>query len=588
LNNYSHMRFLPFLLVLCSFSLMGHADEIRDALNQNKSQENQQWIDETIAKAHQNYPHDLKKVKEYGENALQKALEVGYKKGIGDSYFILAKTSHKLNDSDLALDYYFRAIEHFNAIGLQKELGQTFNNVGIIYKNKGKLELASDYYHKAIDIFEEIDDQSGVSKSLMNLGIIQRKQGDYEKALYSYFKALTIKESIEDKKGIALIYTNLGNLFKDQGDYDKALEYHKKSLQVLEELEDKHNTATVLNNLGVIYEKQEKYFLALDYYQKSYAISKELNSKKGIGFSLNNIGSIYDHLDDPESALKYYEEALQNLTEIDQKILMAEVYLDIGVLHKKYKRYDEAHFNLQKSLTLTREIGDKTKELKCLFSLSEFYEETNEYSQSLTYINKYTSLKDNMYSIEKNRQIAEIETKYKADKKESENAMLTSLIKGKEKENTFQFGTFILGIFSIYFFILFRQNQRANQLLDQKQNEILELNQALRQSRVQFNNANQDLLRLNDGLEGMVQKQTSELNLSNQELDNLISHYSQDLQRPLINVLALVQLAKSSRFDNDDLYKKIENLTNNMDGILKELTSSKQSSQAKRKPREIS
>jgi len=34
--------------------------------------------------------------------------------------------------------------------------------------------------------------------------------------------------------------------------------------------------------------------------------------------------------------------------------------MDIGVLLKNQQRFDEAHFNLQKSLTLIREVGDKT------------------------------------------------------------------------------------------------------------------------------------------------------------------------------------------------------------------------------------
>lgn len=276
--------------------------------------------------------------------------------------------------------------------------------------------------------------------------------------------------------------------------------------------------------------------------------------------------------------MKYYEEALEHLAEIDQKILMAEVYMDMGVLLKKYQRYDEAHFNLQKSLTLIREVGDKTKELTCLSHLSEFYEETNDYSQSLDYLNKYSSLKENIYSVEKNRQMAEMETKYNADKKESENAMLNSYIEEKEQQNTYLLlGTFLLGIFSTYFFILFKQNKRASNLLNQKQDEILHLNQALRQSQSLKSNTNQDLYRLNRGLEGVVQKQTDELNLYNQELDHMISHYSQDLQRPLINVLALVQMAKmeGSGQDTSKLYDKIENLTNNMDAILKELATTK-------------
>jgi len=264
------MRFLLIFLIVLSFPLKGITDEANRPHDQKTDQISKQWVDETIASAHQNYPQHLNKVKEYGERALQKALETGYTKGIGDSYFILAKATNKLNDPDLALDYYFRAIEHFNELGSPNELGVAFNNAGILYLNKGKLQLATDYFNKSIKIFEEIDDPKGVSRGLINLGVIQRKQGDYEKALYSYLKALGIKESIDDPKGIALIYTNLGNLFEDHGDLVKALEYHKKSLQVMEEIEDQRNIALVLNNIGVIYEKQEKSLLALEYYQKSY------------------------------------------------------------------------------------------------------------------------------------------------------------------------------------------------------------------------------------------------------------------------------------------------------------------------------
>jgi len=589
-NQLFHKYLFFYLILVLFFWQKGFAQTSKtdSLIAQQQSVEGVDRVELLVNIAKAFYPNQLEKASKYGQEALALAEELDDIKGKAEVYFILAKTTRRLNNVDQALDYYFQAIENYRILDNQQGLGKCFNNVGIIHKNKGQFRLAFDYYDKAQTIFKETNDQKGEAHVLINKGIIFSKQGEYTKAINSYIKALKIREEAQDLREIAIINGNLGNLYNAQNEYETALQYHRKALKQFELLGETRNVGLVLNNIGLIYENKQLLDSSLFFYHKSSDIFDQLNYKAGKGISLGNMGSIYAKQKKYRNALNSHQQSLSIYQEIGKKSDIAEQYSLIGSILTELNRNEEALQNLQTGLKIAREIGDKETEILALEYLFKFYETTGNANLSFQYFKKYTTLKDSMYNIEKSQQIAEIQTKYETQKKEQENELLRNdqvvkneTISRQRFENTVLIiGTVLLLIFAIYIYRNNQQRKRTNQLLsqqnaeiNQKQEENIKINDSLQQSQNQLNEANEALQKLNEGLETKIKERTNELQKSNQELDTFLYQSSHALRRPIVNVMGLMQLARmeKQKAGLHQLFEKIEHTATNMDLMLKKL-----------------
>lgn len=530
-------------------------------------------IDVYLGLANNYYPNELEQAKRYGEQALAVSRDLDQKARIGESLFVMGRIENEKR-TDMAMTYYFEALEIFNELGNKRELGKTFNNLGIIHKNQGKYRLAFDYYSKSYERFEDIGDIKGMSQVLGNIGVLFRRQAEYEKAIDYFLKSLRLKEKLDDKIGIAITYGNLGNLHKDQGNLDEALEFNLKSLETFRALNQKKRIALALNNVGIIYEDLGDYQNALKHYKESLAINIGLDDKTGIALSLNNIGSILNHQGNYQASLANYQKALEIFRELDEAQYVAEGLIDIGLLHIQLNDLVLCEPMLREGLELARRIGNRKIELDGLYALSLYYEAKQDFMAALSIFKRYEEIKDSVFNLQKTEQLRDIQTRYETEKKDQENALLNSVIQRQNIEKAaLLLGAVLLLIFAVYFYRTTQLRKRTNELLAKKQEEIIQVNQSLQKSQEELHRANRELQKLNLGLEGTVKERTQELQISNKELDTFLYQSSHALRRPIVSVLGLVQLARMEPSPRNvaDVYQKIERTASGMDKMLKKL-----------------
>ncbi|MBU0763211.1 MAG: hypothetical protein KJ607_00085, partial [Bacteroidetes bacterium] len=127
-------------------------------------------------------------------------------------------------------------------------------------------------------------------------------------------------------------------------------------------------------------------------------------------------------------------------------------------------------------------------------ALSAVYEAQNNHQAALECYKSYTSFKDSLWDVQKNRQMAEMEAKYQAEKKDKEILSQRTVILQKETEiehtkilrNSmiicFILVLIIIFIFFRYRFSLFRKNEEIrvrNALIEGEQNERSRISQEL-------------------------------------------------------------------------------------------------------------
>jgi tetratricopeptide (TPR) repeat protein len=181
--------------------------------------------------------------------------------------------------------------------------------IGLNYQYKSDYPKALEYFFKALNHYELTNNKVGLGIIQSNIGVVYQAQGDYNKALLYAQKSLEINKALNRTASIASDLGNIGVLYLLMKDYKKALEYDNKSLQLFEKLDDKEAIANNLGNIANVYNEMGDFDQSLDYNQKALKIFEHENIKVGIANTMGNMGVVF---------LNFYKDSTQNYSPGDK------------------------------------------------------------------------------------------------------------------------------------------------------------------------------------------------------------------------------------------------------------------------------
>ncbi|WP_374400788.1 ATP-binding protein [Flavobacterium sp.] len=337
--------------------------------------------------------------------------------------------------------------------------------------------------------------------------------GASDSAIYYGKKALKKFKDTKNYNSIITIYNNLGRAYNDKGQYENAIRNRISGLKLAE----RHNLQNWIGNfyIGLSYDYHdfEDYPKGIYYGKKAiqYFLNKKGVSAEDIRSSFNATAINYDDWNKPEEALFYHKQNLKYIKGKDT-LLLHSTFNNIGNTLLKQKKFKEAQKWLLRSVkiidfrvknndslytdysyatsytnlaTIAAELN-QYEEAKRYFDLafkyakkSESPEKLRDYYQQKIIFNKkynklaeaieeqenYIQLRDSIYTAEKNKTIAELETKYQTEKKEKQILQHQAEVKQKN------IWLLLISSFVIIGLILFR-NFRAKAKLQKEQLEL--------------------------------------------------------------------------------------------------------------------
>jgi serine phosphatase RsbU (regulator of sigma subunit) len=309
-------------------------------------------------------------------------------------------------------------------------------------------------YFQSLKIKEELGDKRGCANSLINIGLVYFRQQKYDKALEHYNKGLKIQEEINDRFGMGVVFENIGGVYLSQNTYPEAIVYFEKSLKIRNEVGDKRGAANCIGNLATCYYqqgkisgKQEDFLKSLQFNHEALKIEEEFEDKEGMEITLGNIGNIF----------------------IAQK------------------NYSSGLTWLMKSLAIAREIGDKPHMKEAYEVIANTCAKTGDFKNAFQYHKLFSEMKDTLLNAENNKNIARIQEEYESEKKDNEIKLLnkdkalqqTEIQKQKaeagkhqSQRNAFVIGFGLVLILAIIIFRGYRQKQKTNEVLAEKNSLI--------------------------------------------------------------------------------------------------------------------
>jgi len=383
-------------------------------------------------------------------------------------------------DNVKGLEYVKKAYSLARKINNKEALAGCLTDMGILNDYFGQADSSLFYYKKAVEKYKEIGDEDGICVVYINMGSTYRSLGKFSEALKYLLEAIHIADKLGNKDRSAACMITIGNIYRQKKNFDAALKYNDDAYKIFTEVNDFQGQAIALNNNGIIFSDLKNSKKALECYHKALKIRESLGLKLDVASSYSSIACEYLEMGDLVKSIDYNKRSIKINEELGNKRGRAIDLTNIAAVYSKQKKYHDAIVHLLVAKKLAEEIKFKDLTKEIYLAISENYSAIGDYKSSLEFHKKYVELKDVIFNDRENEIIAEANTKYQSEKKDSEIKLLnknTEVQQADLKRKSIIIWSAFVGLILVIvltFFIYrsYRLKQRANEIITEQKREV--------------------------------------------------------------------------------------------------------------------
>ena len=362
------------------------------------------------------------------------------------------------------------------------------------YMNKGYYNRGLNAGFNALRYYESVRDTGAMGETKHRISTIYLETDNTALAKRYEREALALLLQEPEKDTLALFwaYLGLGNQMDRAEKLDSSLHYYFTALELAKAARNNRALHSCYNNIALIYRDKKDYGNALAYFQEGIAITRGSQDFSSTAFMLDNVGGTYFQMGQPKEALRYSEEAY-----------------GMALEHQTASGLVNIHSNL-----------------------AQAYAATGKWEKAYFHQHAYTELVESYFNEKSSSSMADMEGKYQNEKKQAEIALLNKDNEFKalqiDRQNTTQ--NLLIGVLALLLLlaivgvVAYLDKQKTNRLLYDQQEEIK---------------------RINAGLEEKVMERTQALEVANKELNDLLYRSSHDLRSPITKIMGLLGLANA-------------------------------------------
>lgn len=291
---------------------------------------------------------------------------------------------------------------------------------------------------EANQISHKLNYTTGKIRSLNCIGNYYFSRAFNDKAINYYLEAIKLAEENKSFEGIITSKSNLASLFAHTGDDKKAivllLESDKLFTSKLDSLDS--NRAGILTNLADSYSNLKLSSKAISTYNTVLKICTKNRIGFGIAITFDNLGKEYFSLKEYQKALKYFENAKVEIEENHVDFVRGKNLKNLGMCYSVLGNQTKSLAYFKQAKEIAQKTQDNEGLIEILFKLQENHFKLKDYRNAYQNLSTYVTLKDSLFSVEKNKTIQELNTKYETEKKENQIKDLSQQKQISELEST--------------------------------------------------------------------------------------------------------------------------------------------------------
>jgi serine phosphatase RsbU (regulator of sigma subunit) len=379
---------------------------------------------------------------------------------------ILLRAGNTYSNSEVAVDFIKQAFHIASANNKEQLAAKSAGQLAIACNQFSDPDSVARYLKIAIEYYTDLGDKKGLYNILSYQSKVLLNEGKTEAAFNINKNLLSIAEEFNDQELLAGACSRMGALFYKVHDIEKSISYYEKALKLYRQKNNFAGIENTYSQLGSCYTDKAYYDMAIEYYERGLEINKKTNDQAQKVLFLLGIGNVYYNLDNNEKALYFYKEALLNSDGNNNNFIknnIASVLMNMN-RNKEAKPYLLEYY-YSSSRPDDKAIG--------AFNLAQMYEQLEDYNSAMDFMDIYVRINDSLNNARYTSNLSEIEAKYRNEKQEEQNILLSERLKRKSLQIYFALAAILL-LSGLAFFIFrgLRQKNKANKALAEK-NKII-------------------------------------------------------------------------------------------------------------------
>jgi tetratricopeptide (TPR) repeat protein len=340
---------------------------------------------------------------------------------------------------------------------------------GYYYSHNDKIDSADIYFRHAVNEYQQLKTPDGEAAAYSGLIGNALFRNDYKSALSLQYKALNIYEQLGDSVSIYAVLGHMALVHEYLGDTTKALSLLHQSLHYYERTNKQKEKAHTIIMLASLYHRLYKYDNALSYALIALPIFEKLGDPGRIAQTNNLLGTIYYGQKNWNKAINYFYKSKE--LGIDKRQI-PHIDLNIAASYESLGKTDSALALYQSLLANTN--ASNTIKAKAQLSLSDYYQNAQQYNVALSHYREYKRLSDSVYSAEKARSLNELNVRYETEK----NKEVIQRLKSEQKVDRLRKLAYLLALAltvalcTIIIFLLRKRNRMNKERLRQMALEL--------------------------------------------------------------------------------------------------------------------
>ena len=516
----------------------------------------------------------------------------------------------------------------------------------------------------AIELATKLNDWAGLAESKHLLGSHYAGQQQYTLALEAIDEAENLANKVNNPALAGRAAIARGFMQYVRSNYPMALASYLRAVEHLEKADDPENLAKAMGLIGLVYQKQGIYPDARQHFEQSLEVYRKIGDQAGVGEALRRIGTVYLEQGENAKASQFFAQALQEARAGKVSRLIVKILRCLAMLSAEAGNYSTAEAQLTEAIALRQateydfsqmtdladlakvcrqlgrpndalkwaeqsrkislQLGNKTTLLNNYETMAAAFADLGNFAKAYEYKNYYQTLKDSLYSLDLEREIAKVRTSHLNEKQQLKLAQNEKTIRQNEIARNGLIA--LLLVISTLVYFMHRRNVQynlVNQQLTRTNEEVVRKSEEINQQKEEIV-AQRDILRLmaqevelhrqevqikvemlgvangeleqrnqeiaaqagqlaqiNDSLALIIKERTNELellveNLTQQknDLEQFSYIVSHNLRAPVANILGLANIFDRSNPgtpENAEVFTHLSLATINLDTVIRDL-----------------
>ncbi len=322
------------------------------------------------------------------------------------------------SEIEAAKENYHRAAKLGAEFAQANDLALAAMNYGLSLWAKSSFDEALPIIEEGVNLSRASGEKTIASFGLAFLANINSNKGKYDQAFQAIYEALDLLIDFEEAlEARGLTYLVLGSLHFDLEDYDTSYEYNLSSYKEFSSIDDRLGMARSTNNAGMALVKLDRLDEALEFCRKALVLYEELNNQGGGAKALRDLGKVYMAMDLTDLALDFFKRSLairekSHAAGMNQADGIITCLDDIGATYLRTQQPKLALVNLEKALSLAKEIDALPKQYKIHRRIAWAYKAIGDFEKALQHHELFFELRTSVLGQETANKIKTMQTRY--------------------------------------------------------------------------------------------------------------------------------------------------------------------------------